>query len=167
MLEEVGYIAKTGGWELDTETGDLYWSEEVYRIYDPSMDEQISKVQAISHYPKEALSCLESHLNRLLGGGEEYRLELPLIDATGTHKWVRTTGKPEFDKHGKVIRAFGAFEYITKERALLLKEVENKNYLRAIRNSLSDAVITINANGQIRHTNTPLTLCLGMQNTNG
>ncbi|HMB25598.1 MAG TPA: PAS domain S-box protein, partial [Anaerolineales bacterium] len=115
LLNQTGEMAKIGGWELDTQSMTLLWSQETYRIHevDPSLQPSIEN--AINFYASEARQLIDEAVSLAIQEGKSYDLELPFITATGRHLWIRTMGQAEF-QDGKCVRLFGAFQDITERK---------------------------------------------------
>ncbi len=149
LLDEVGDVSGTGGWQFDICEKKLAWTRQVYRIYGLPFDADVTPELALSHYTHDSRKQIETSFARAIEHGESYRLELPFLDAAGNHKWVRTTGIPKKDQDGKVIQLYGAFEDISAERAMLKQEQNSRQYLNSILDSLKDAVVTVDQSGII------------------
>ena len=113
LLGLTGQVAKIGGWELDTESGSLSWTDEVYRIHEVDPAAQPSLDDAIQYYPPKARPIISAAVQAAIDSGTPWDLELPLVTAQGRHIWVRTQGKAEV-REGKTVRVFCAFQDITR-----------------------------------------------------
>ena len=153
LLNEVERISLTGAWEYHLPTDHLYWSPETFHIHGLPETTELSTELAISFYSEESREIIESLFSNALSNGESYHVELQIRSATGQLKWVRTSGKVEQDASGNTIRVYGAIEDVTHVHELLEESNYKNNRLESILNNLNDAVITINANGVIEHSN--------------
>ena len=80
LLERTQQISKTGGWEYDLATGNLTWTDEVYRIY--GSDRRYGPVgleRALSAFDPESAPIIREALDRLVSDGEPCDLEVGLI----------------------------------------------------------------------------------------
>jgi PAS domain S-box-containing protein len=129
-----------GAWEVDLRSREISWSEEVYRIHGLPPDADIDLGRALSFFPPEARSRIESALDRCVEDGEPYELEVPLVTADEEKRWVRTVGAPAETEDGEVIRVAGAFQDITdrKETEQDLREREAR--IRGLTNSVPGVV---------------------------
>ncbi|HEX7653231.1 MAG TPA: PAS domain S-box protein, partial [Verrucomicrobiae bacterium] len=127
LLEDMGRVAKVGGWELDLATGQGEWTAEVARIHgvDPTVKPDLAL--GLSFYPPESRARIQAALKATLDQGASYELELELIPAVGTPKWVRTIGVPIVE-NGRVVRLRGSFQDITelKQAELALRQREQQ-----------------------------------------
>ncbi|MFC3095712.1 bifunctional diguanylate cyclase/phosphodiesterase [Alteromonas sediminis] len=153
LVDKIQAISKTGAWEYNFENGQVYWSEEIYRIHGLPSEHQLSPEQAINFYAENERPIITAAFNRVVSEGKSYDLELEFFDHAGNKKWIRTTGTPEFDSQGQVIRAYGAFEDITEQKLLTLSVEEKKAKIANIFDNINDAILTINSSGIITHCN--------------
>jgi len=112
LLQDIGSLAKVGGWEFDPASGKGTWTEEVARIHDLSPDSETSMEIGLGFYQSDSRRKIEKAIKAAIERGEAYDLELELVSAKGIHKWVRTIGKPKIE-NGDVINVRGSFQDIT------------------------------------------------------
>ena len=116
LLERTQEITKTGGWEYDLATGNLTWTDEVYRIYGLERTADPPEVaNAIVAYDPDSAATIEASFARLVTDGEPYDLELGLVRADGERIWVRTIGRPVIED-GRVVRVGGHIADITERK---------------------------------------------------
>ena len=118
LLERTEEISKTGGWEYDVATGELTWTDEVYRIYGVERTSDRTEVtQAIAAYDPDSAPIIDAAFKRLVADGVPYDLELGLIRADGQRVWVRTIGRPVIDD-GRVVRVAGNISDVTERKRI-------------------------------------------------
>jgi len=169
LLNSTKRLSKTGGWEWDTVTQAMIWTEETYRIHgfmpgemEPGSAEHINR--SLACYGPEARPIILGAFQRCVEQGESYDLELPFTSAKGSQLWVRTTAHPVLES-GKVVRVIGNIVDITE-----LKRRENE--LR-IAQELSDRIIEdgpvaitiMNRNGKIVFSNRHAEQLFGLEKT--
>ncbi len=125
LLNEVGYIAKVGGWEYDPLTDQSDWTEQVALIHDLPPDTPASVMLSINYYSEKSKPIIDTAFRAIVEKGIPYDLELEIITAKGNHKWVRTIGHPKFE-NDKVVRVYGSFQDIT-DRKKAEKEIQKLN----------------------------------------
>ncbi len=136
VQEEMGRIAKVGGWSFDPRSGEGYWTHEVARIHDLDPSAQVSKELAVQFFQGEHRQRIEQALQEAIECGKPYDLELELVTAQGAHKWVRTIGHPVVEE-GKVVQVRGSFQDISEQRAALHRIQRQADLL----DKASDAII--------------------------
>ncbi|PSQ88135.1 MAG: hypothetical protein BRD30_07665, partial [Bacteroidetes bacterium QH_2_63_10] len=119
LLEQTQKLA--GAWEVDLETEEIAWSSEMYRIYELPPNTEVTLEKAFSFYPPEGREKLQSAFERCAQSGEPYDLEVPLVTAEGTRRWVQAVGAPAKEEDGEVTKVTGALQDITEQ-----KEVEHE-----------------------------------------
>lgn len=114
LLDQTGRIASVGGWELDIETEELNWTDEVFRIHEIEDHQKPDLKDAINFYAPEARAIVRKAVQDGIENHKSWDLELPLITAKGNRRWVRAMGEP-FIKNGKCQKLTGAFQDITAQ----------------------------------------------------
>jgi PAS domain S-box-containing protein len=128
LLQETSRIAKVGGWEINLETQELSWSEEVYRIHEVDLNYKPSIVQGIDFYAPEYRPAISEAVNKAINFGKPFDLELQIITAKGNRPWVHARGKA-LNIDGRAIKVYGTFQDIT-ERKVVEEELNNyRNHL--------------------------------------
>lgn len=138
LLEQTQRLA--GAWEVDLSSGELAWTEEVYRIHELDPDAEVSLEEAFSYYPSEAQSKVREAYERCVEERAPYDLELPLITAEGTRRWVRTVGGPVENADGTLVKVAGALQDITQRKQAEQALREREARLRGLANSIPGVV---------------------------
>ncbi|MCX7001348.1 MAG: PAS domain-containing protein, partial [Candidatus Sumerlaeota bacterium] len=132
LLNEVGAMARVGGWELDVKTKEMRWTKETYRIHDISEDEKYDLSKAVLFFDLPDRSTLETALQRCMEKGEPFDLELLFTSAKGRHLWTRAMGRA-VNVDGEVVKLTGTFQDITEqhkaEEALRTSEIRSRTLL--------------------------------------
>jgi PAS domain S-box-containing protein len=134
-------LSKTGsfGWRIPS--GEVYWSEETFRIYeyDPGIQPTLELVFQRVH-PEDA-GMLKETLERITRERTEFDFEFRLLMPNGSVKHLRAVAHPEKDASGQV-EFVGAVMDVTAA-----KEGENK--VRQIINTVPAQIWTAEAGGRI------------------
>ena len=127
LLREASDLAKVGGWEFDALTLKGTWTAGVARIHDLDPAQATNVELGVSFYSAESRAKIEQAIKAAIEQAQPYDLELAMVSAAGTPKWVRTIGLPTV-KDGRVIRVRGIFQDITERKhnqdALLASEAK-------------------------------------------
>ncbi len=114
-LELAQRMARLGSWRFAPETGEIWWSREMYRIFE--LDPSEGPPTAAGHFeilhPADRDRCAEV-LDRALTKGEDYEIEFRIILPDGAVKHLFTLGKAAAGPDGKVSRIFGTTQDITE-----------------------------------------------------
>jgi len=143
LLEESQRMAKLGAWQYVVVTGQIIWTDEVYRIHGVDKEFPTNDLErALSFYAPEDVPTLRRALQAAVEVGEPFDLELRFIRATGERLWVRSCGQAVREQ-GKVVRLEGNFMDIT-ERKLAEQALRESEYrYRLLFDMESDALILI------------------------
>ncbi len=120
LLEETGRLAKVGGWEFTPATGQGTWTPEIARIHELDVAIRPTREMGLQFYTSQSRARLEAALLKSIADGTPYDLELELVTALGTHKWVRTISRPVLED-GRVVRMRGALQDITERKLTELR----------------------------------------------
>jgi PAS domain S-box-containing protein len=150
LLQLIGEMAKVGGWEFDAKTFQGTWTDEVAHIHDLDPGQPTNVELGVGFYLPESKKKIEEAIKEAVESGKPYDLELEMLSAEGTPKWVRTIARPVMEK-GKVTRVRGILQDIT-ERKKAEQEIEN-----LARFPLEDPnpVMRVTDNGQLIYANPP------------
>ncbi len=163
LLTEVSRIAKIGGWEFDVSTGKGTWTPEIAKIHelDPSTPTDVEL--GLSFYTPGSRELIEKAIHDAIQKGEPYDLELELVTAKGTHKWVRTIGNPIIID-GKVVTVTGSLQDISarKKAEEAVHEAEKK--YRLIFENSPLGIFQFNAKGIVTQCNEKFLEIIGLQN---
>jgi diguanylate cyclase (GGDEF)-like protein/PAS domain S-box-containing protein len=115
LLNEMGRMAKVGGWELDAESQKLVWTKEVYHIHEVDESCELTLGKAIGFYLPASRPVIERAVQRTMECGEPFDVELEIITAKGNHRWVHANGKVDRER-GITKTISGTFQDITERR---------------------------------------------------
>jgi PAS domain S-box-containing protein len=153
LLNEVGTIAKIGGWEMDMATGKATWSKGTYDIVEIDYDKPIPGLhEHVGYYLPEYREMIGNKMKTLIETKQPMRFEAALKTAKGNIKWCQAYGEAVV-KDEKLIRLWGTFQDITErkqaEEALHAANMYNRSLIEA---SL-DPLVTIGPDGRIMDVN--------------
>ncbi|MDR7150773.1 PAS domain S-box-containing protein [Hydrogenophaga palleronii] len=95
-LQVAQRLARLGRVEVDTGTGMMRWSCEVYDILDLPVDESPKTCESFFAFVSpENHQDFQQRLTRVLQSGEAFDHELPISTRDGRRRWVRCRGVPE------------------------------------------------------------------------
>ena len=117
LLNEVGSIARIGGWEHDLVTGEATWTRETYKIVEIESGPVPGPDEHLSYYPSKDRRNLEKAYRLSIETGEQFDLELQATTAKRRSIWVRVVGKPEY-RDGNCVKIKGIIQDITDQKKM-------------------------------------------------
>ncbi len=116
-LRESQKIARLGSWRLDIQTNEVFWTEELYKMYgfDPSLPPP-PYTEHMKLFTPKSWDVLSVSLSRTIDTGEPYELELETLKDDGTNGWMWVRGEASKDPSGKIVGIWGAAQDITARK---------------------------------------------------
>jgi len=155
-------IAKLGYWERNPNEEDLFWTEEVYRIWEEnprSFRPTLSKLLASIHPEDREAFALRREEGE--GGKESFVTEHRIICRSGKIKWVKEIGQTLKNSEGKVVLFTGSVQDISDQKATQLKLQEQQAYLKILTDNAYDVILACNETGELVYQNQTLKEWLG------
>ena len=151
-LAEAQKLAHVGSWDLDLVTGEVYWSDEMYRICGrnpqelaPTCHEFLNFVHPDDReYVDNSRDYLYNTIKKRLSG-ESHGIDYRIILANGEERTVHAQTEVIFDEKNTPIRVKGTNQDITKFK----KSEEKIKNLADIVESSNDAIGTMSLDGVI------------------
>lgn len=116
-----------GHWEIAADTGDLYWSDEVYRIHGQEPGGEIDLEAAINVYHPDDRDMVAEYVRRALEEKEDFHFDLRIINSDADVVHVRSTGVVRLTEGETVRSVFGTFQDISdtyRQREELSRQTE-------------------------------------------
>jgi PAS domain S-box-containing protein len=116
-LNEAQRLAGVGSWQWDPDTDTVMWSEELYRI--AGRDPSLPAVNYKDHsqlYTRESWERLRGAVETALNTGAPYELDVEMVRADGTHRWITARGEAQRDSAGQIVRLRGTVQDITERK---------------------------------------------------
>ena len=117
LLNYTQKIAGIGSWELDIETNEIFWTEELYNMY--GFDSSLPPPPYTEHmklFTPESWEQLSSALNLAKEKGIPYEMELNTIRKDGSKGFMWVHGEAEFDSKGDISHIKGIAQDITERK---------------------------------------------------
>ncbi len=117
LLREAQTIAHLGHWSWDVPSGQLHWSDEIYRIFglepgsvEPTYERFFSYV-----HPDDVAAVKASEQGAMHAGGR-HSIDHRIVLESGQVRWVHEEARGEFDASGKLLRVSGTVQDVTEHR---------------------------------------------------
>lgn len=149
-LNQAQRSAHLGNWELDVVNNQLYWSDEVYRIFEIDKASFAPSYEAFLNaiHPDDRDRVNQAYV-RSLDTHESYEVSHRLLMSDGRIKWVTEQCDSSFDAEGKPIRSVGTVQDIT-DKKLAEAELEWQNHnQQALLNAIQESTFMMERNGTL------------------
>lgn len=136
-LKEIGdtlnlaqMIEGIGTWKYDVRQDKIFWSEEIYRIFD--VDTINFKNDYISYFniihPDDKYKIIRAIENCFKG--EAYEIILRVIKSDSTISYIKDRGEPIYNEKQRIIGLIGTIQDITEKKLLEDKLKESYSHLK-------------------------------------
>jgi PAS domain S-box-containing protein len=125
LLERTTHIADVGGWEIDPETMEVYWTDHLFDIFGLDRAEAPSLEDALDIYHEADRSTVEDAVRTAIEEGEPFDIEVRFRKPDGGTGWLRVQGTPTVED-GEVTTLRGAVQDIT-DRKRHERDLERQN----------------------------------------
>jgi len=149
-LDEAQRLAQVGSWELDLVSGELLWSDEIFRIFeiDPRAFGASYEAFLNAIHPEDRDRVNQAYRDSLVTR-EPYEIAHRLLMADGRVKWVNEHCLTIFDDRGKALRSTGTVQDVSARH---LAEESLRKLSLAVEQSPASIVIT-NLDASIEYVN--------------
>jgi PAS domain S-box-containing protein len=108
-------IARIGNWDWNIVTGELHWSDQIYRIFGLKPQEFGATYEAFlqSVHPDDR-ELVQAAVNRAFDEREPYAIDHRIVLPDGEERIVHEQGEVTFDASGKPLRMTGTVQDITE-----------------------------------------------------
>ncbi|WP_096388846.1 PAS domain S-box protein [Halopenitus persicus] len=144
LLERTEQIADVGGWEIETDTMEVFWSDHLFELLGFGGDEEPTLDEALDGYRAEDRPIVERAVAAAIESGEPFDVTAR-YQREDDSRWLRVQGVPIVDD-GDVVRIRGAAQDVTdrKEREQTLNDLleATRSFIRASdETELVDAIV--------------------------
>lgn len=110
-------LARIGSWDLDANSGSMYWSQPLYRMLDVGESQPVDEAALLEHVVESDRNELTMALAEIRRAGTPFDIECRTLSRRGRHRWARLIGEAEL-RDGKVYQISGTLQDITKDKLL-------------------------------------------------
>lgn len=116
-LNEAQYIAQVGSWELDLASGELTWSDEIFRLFEIDQTKFAANYEAFLNaiHPDDRETVNAAYTDSLQTR-EPYEITHRLLMPDGRIKYVQEHCQTEFNATGKPLRSAGTVQDVTERK---------------------------------------------------
>lgn len=134
LLAEAQEIAHIGNWEWNIVNNEIYWSDELYRIFGRDrggFDISFENYTSLIH--EEDRDEVKELIQKCFEHGQPYEITHRTVPKDGQSRWLHSRGKATRDEEGKIVRLSGTSQDVTEIRKtqqhleIYAKELERSN----------------------------------------
>ncbi len=155
-LKTAQALATIGNWELDLVTNELYWSDEIFKIFeiDPKKFEPSYESFLNTIHPQDKEKVNEAYLNSL-ETKQMYTIDHRLLMSDGSVKYVEEKCESYFNEEGKAVKSLGTVQDITELKSIELKLKKTLSFLGSYELAMNESSIVSKADlkGNITYVN--------------
>jgi len=118
-LAEAQRLTKSGSWAWNVRSGELFWSDEIYRIYELPRDSSkpvysrfLDRVHPEDRPAIEQRARMEASRTNWVDSQAEFRILLP----DGRIKWLHSIANPTTDSSGDILEVVGTVTDVTERK---------------------------------------------------
>ena len=150
LLKKAQRIAHLGNWELNIETNELFWSDEIYRIFECEPHEFDATYEAFIEFihPDDREEVNAAYL-KSLETKVDYQIEHRIITKNNKLKYVKEKCTTTFNEKGIPLRSFGIVIDITESKQIEAALKNSENLLKKIFEILPIGLWFADANGKL------------------
>ncbi len=152
FLRQSQQVADIGGWEVDFETDELRWTDEVYDIHGLAPGDEPTLAEGIEFYHPEDRQTIRSAIDDLATEGEAYDLECRLVTDDGEVRWVRTWGEPLVDGE-EIVGARGVIQSIHDRKQRERELQAERDLVQQIFQTSPVGIVVHDADGTVSQAN--------------
>ena len=163
LLDNIQRITQTGRWEINLQSNNLFWTSEIYNIFelDPQKQPTIKDISNIIGTPEK--DVFENALNLASNEGIPFDLEFSFLKKNDHKTWIRIIGDSLL-KNNKIESVHGFVQDITQYKNTELAFIESKEKYKTLTGQLPLGVYRTTEDGQILYANPALVNILGYDN---
>lgn len=116
-LADAQRIARLGNWDWQLETGELFWSDEIYRIFGLEPQAIAATYEGyLQRVHPDDREAVEEAFRRALAGEVVYSIEHRILGPDGSTGQVQQRAEVTFDGSGRPLRMMGTVHDVTEQK---------------------------------------------------
>ncbi len=141
-LKATQSLAQIGSWELDLTTNELFWSDEIYELFEIDKTKFEASYEGFLNaiHPEDRKLVNDTYLNSLKTK-EKYTIQHRLLMKDGRIKYVEERGISHYNKNGEPIRSMGTVQDITNLKEVKKELEKTISYLKGYELAMNESSI--------------------------
>lgn len=149
-LNQAQQTAHIGNWELDLVRDKLYWSEEIYRIFEIDRDRFSPSYEGFLNalHPEDRDAVNQAYTHSL-ETRVPYEITHRLLMRDGRVKWVTERCDSYFDAAGRPVRSVGTVQDVTGQKLAEMEQEWQFHNLQSLLNAIQESAFLMERNGKV------------------
>lgn len=148
-LTEAQRIARMGNWDWNIRSNELFWSDEIYRIFGLRLDEFVPTYnEFINAVHPDDREYVQRSFDEALYEGRPYLVNHRIVRPNGTTRFVREQGEVTFEANYEPVRMVGTIQDITGQKNVEDALRSSRAELQALFAGMTDIVLMLDENGR-------------------
>ncbi|WP_332641510.1 PAS domain S-box protein [Brevundimonas sp.] len=148
LLDLVEAVSRVGHWRLEVDTGEVTWSDEVYRIFGFPTDQPLSRDAVAAVYAPEDRARRDAMMRRVIEDGGEEAFEATIVRPDGERCRVVASALRELDSDGRVDAVFGVVQDITERYTAMERMARSEARYRLLATHMDDVITRLRPDGR-------------------
>lgn len=163
-FECLSRLSRVGFWELNIVTGDLWWSDEIYKLFEVDKTKSKGTNEAFlkAIHPEDKLKVNDAYQKSLIDKSQ-YTISHRLLKKDGAVIYVEENCETIFNEKGEPLISKGTVQNITERFVTQNKLLKVSTGLTKLVNNVSDVIIKINSNFIVTFCNEQAKILLGYE----
>lgn len=150
LLDEAQKIASIGNYEWNLVTGEMEWSDQIYRILRVPAENVVPNLESLlENILIEDYSRVNTAIRSALTSQQPFNVEHPIRRGDGSTGFVHQQGEVHYDANGDSVRLVGIMQDMTERHAAS----ETMRKLSAAVEQTADSVMITDSKGVIEYVN--------------
>ncbi len=163
LLSEAQKVGNLGSWELDLASGQLIWSDEIFRIFEIDQSRFGATFEAFLNviHPDDRELVNHAYTSSLANKSKyeiTHRLKMP----DGRIKWVIEMCETSYDEQGRPVRSLGTVQDISAQMQDKLALIAAQNDLASTLSAIPDLLFEVDLEGRYYAVHAPRTQLLAV-----
>jgi len=146
LYKQAQAMAHIGNWSWNIQTGEVTWSEELFRIYDLDSTTALSYDIVANFVHPDDKEEVFSYLNECVATGKTYDRTHRIILQNGKVKTIHRRGEIIYDEEGNPLKMVGTTQDVTEEHRIQQELKENQTFIRKIADATPSIITSYNIN---------------------
>jgi PAS domain S-box-containing protein len=153
-LAEAQKLSHTGSWAWNASTGELFWSNEHFRILGIAPSKEAPPLpEALQYIHSEDRPFTQAAFDNSIRDRSDFEVNCRVVRSDGTIRYIHSLAHPVFDEQLSLVEYVGTIIDITERTQFELKLRESERRFRVVLESIPHHVWSFRADGSVGYWN--------------